>query len=362
MSVELNQQQPGNVDLGVVNENALQPVNDDAELEAIWNKNERDNGAEREGGKFVSPDPDKRAADPLEGGDGEGQADASSTPEVVSVPLPANWRGKEDVWEKIPAELKGAVAGIENELQRTLSEQGRQLSTLKPVGEVIDKYGRFFAADSGYKLPDGRVPTPAEGISYLFNVQASLESDAPSTILQIIDTYGARDKVAALLGVAPGEQQGDAGLRQEIAGLKQQLNAVLNPASIDQRIDQRLQEDAAAKAAADEVNRLAKDKQFYSDIPEQRMVMFIQDAWARLGDAASKDAVFNLAYDMAVNADPDLRAKAAAAKAAATADPKKIEGAKRAAGVNVTSTTSGQGRTLTEEEDLGAAFDRAQKR
>ena len=66
----------------------------DAALEAIWNKNERDHGSEREGGKFASPNPEKKAEAGKEspaGGGGEEQAGGGLTPDAGSVPLPANW-------------------------------------------------------------------------------------------------------------------------------------------------------------------------------------------------------------------------------------------------------------------------------
>lgn len=355
MSVELNNQsQPGNVDLAVINE---QIVNDDSDaaLEAIWNKNERDNGAERDGGKFVSPDPEKRAeAEPLEGGEGEGQPD-SSTP--AAVPLPANWQGMDEVWGKLPAEDRAKLAVHQADLHARMSDQGRQLAGFKPIAEIIEKNGKYF--NGSIKGADGNPVTPAQGIEYLFNVQQAMDANPVDTILSIADRYGARDKLAAALGQpAP---QGDQALRQEIAGLKQQLSTLVNPATIDERINRKLQEQADAKAAGEEVSRLAKDKPLFSDIPEKRMVNFINDAWDRLGSTASKEAVFNLAYDMAVNADPDLRAKAAAAKAPAVTDPKKLDGAKRANGVNVTSTSSGKGRALTEDEELELVFDKNQK-
>ncbi|TIQ92416.1 hypothetical protein, partial [Mesorhizobium sp.] len=69
------------------NSNAAATVADDAALEAIWNKHERDNGAERDQGKFASPDPARKSAaevtaEPaVAGGDGgEGQAGDSLTP------------------------------------------------------------------------------------------------------------------------------------------------------------------------------------------------------------------------------------------------------------------------------------------
>jgi hypothetical protein len=139
------------------------------------------------------------------------------------------------------------------------------------------------------------------------------------------------------------------------------LASVHNPATIDDRINQKLQERSDQQSAADEVSRLASDKPLYSEIPEVDMVEAIHKARRKLGDTASKEAVFTMAYDMAVNADPDLRAKAAAAKPAATNGAAKVEGARRAAAVNIPSTASGKGRALTEDEELAAVYERNQK-
>lgn len=348
------------------NSNAVATVADDAALEAIWNRNERDHGAERENGKFASPSRETGKESP--GGDGgEGLASDGLTPDAGSVPLPANWQGikggvadnVKQAWEKAPAELRKFVADREQELQGRLSDHGRQASTYKPVQEVIDKFGHYFDPQKGRKLADGSTVTPAKAIEFLFQAQANLDNAPVESIMSIIDMYGVRDKIAAAFGhtVPQGENE----LRQEIAGLKSMLSSVHNSASIDDRINQRLQERDGITAANEELSRLSADKPLYSEIPEKRMVNFINDAWDRLGATASKEAVFNLAYDMAVNADPDLRAKAAAAKPAATRDAGKVDAAKRANSVNVTSTASGKARVLTEDEELAAVFDRNQK-
>lgn len=357
------------VDTALANDTSGASSNPDAALEAIWNKNERDNGAEREAGKFVSPDPAKKSttAEPVakavvSGGEPVG---GGLTPDAGAVPLPDNWKGIQgadavkDAWGKTPAELRAFVAAREQELQGRLSDHGRQLSTFKPLQEVLDKNGRYFDPNSGYKI-DGKTITPAQAVEYLFNVQNDMEKAPVPTIMAIIDRYGIRDKIAATFGQTV--QQGEAELRQEIAGLKQMLASVGNPASIDDRINQKLQERDQQTTAAEELTRLSADKPLYSEIPEADMVESIHKARRKLGEAASKEAVFNLAYDMAVHADPDLRAKAAAPKAAAPVDAgKKVQDAKRAASVNIPSTASGKGRTLTEDEELAAVYERNQK-
>lgn len=351
------------VDTGAINDNA---ATDDSALEAIWNKNERDNGAERENGKFVSADKSE-AADTVspKGEDGGEPAGDGLTPGAGSVPLPDNWKGLQgaDVvkgaWEKTPAEIRAFVAAREQELQSRLSDHGRQLSTVKPIQEVIDRHSHYFDPQKGRKLADGSVVTPAKAIDFLFNAQANLDRAPVESIMAIIDSYGVRDKIAAAFGQTV--QQGESELRQEIAGLKTLLATVGNPASIDDRINQKLQERVDQQSAADELTRLSADKPLYSEIPEVDMVEAIHKARRKLGDAASKEAVFGLAYDMAVNADPDLRAKAAAGKPAASNGAAKVEGARRAAAVNIPSTASGKGRALTEDEELAAVYERNQK-
>lgn len=347
-------------------------ANDDEALGALWDKHERDNGAERDQGRFASPDPEKRAAAEAAkaspgGGAGEGQQGDGTPPLSTAVPLPANWQGIQggvaqnikDAWEKTPAELRSFVAQREQELQTRLSDHGRQVAAIKPLAEVISKHQDYF--DGRYKMPDGSGLTPAAAVSFLFSAQRELDKDPVAGLLAIADRYGARDKLAAAFGKTVPE--GELDLRREIAGLKQMLSGQMqNPASIGDIVSQKLQEEAEKHSAAEEVNRLSKDKPFYSEIPEADMVDFIHKSRRKLGETASKEAIFDLAYDMAVNADPDLRAKiAAAARPAAGHDPKKIADAKRAAGVNITSTSSGRGRELTEEEELGLVYDRNKK-
>jgi hypothetical protein len=349
---------------------AAAPVVDttDADLGAVWDKFERDNGAERDGGKFASPDPAKKTDVAATAGDGKGEERTGGglTPDAGSAPLPDNWKGIQgadaikDAWAKAPAEVRSFVAAREQELQQRLSDHGRQLSGYKPIQDIIDRNGKYFDPNTGKKMADGKVVTPALAVEYLFNVQNAMDAQPVETIMDIIDRYGIRDKVAALFG-QPASQGGESELRREIAGLKQLLANVNNPASIDDRISQKLQERDSMTAAQEELTRLSADKPLYSEIPEADMVESIHKARRKLGEAASKEAVFNLAYDMAVNADPDLRTKAAAAKPAAPKDAGKVDAAKRANSVNIPSTASGKARVLSEDEELAAVYERNQK-
>ncbi len=352
----------------VIDQNAAAPVGNvdvDADLGAVWDRIERDNGAARENGKFVStktiehdPAEAKAGTEPLEGGEGEAAAAAeTSTPDAVEVPLPSSWRGKDELWAKIPADLKEPLRAHQEELHKTLSQQGQALSAYRPIGDVIQKYGDYF---------DGRTASykPAEAVDYLFNLQRQMDSKPIETLLQIADTYELRPKLAEMFGGQGGEQSDNSQvLLAEINQLKTIIREMGDPSKIDARITSKLKEDREYSQVEDEISRVAtKDAMpLYSDIPEQDMVYFIQKSWAKLGDTASREAVLKSAYDMAINADPDLRAKAAAMKVAAAGDPERVAAAKRANSTNIRSTSTGKGRELTEDELLGQAYDKTQR-
>jgi hypothetical protein len=265
------------------------PLSEDAAMEAVWDKLVVSNGAERENGKFVSPDPEKRAAaeaakeTPLEGGE-EGNDDAST---VSDVPLPANWAGKDALWAKLPADVKTEIAEHQTAQHAKFSDMGRKVAAFEPlnnVGTEVSQYLSAAAQRAGAKYDGPK--TPAEGVAYLFNIQRMMDADAPGTLMQIMDTYGVRDKIAAALGVKAGEgAQPDqtARLLSEIADLKRTIASNrFDPAMIEQVVDKK----NAASRHDEEVSRLTdpKVKPLYAEIPETRMVFFINEAWDKPWD------------------------------------------------------------------------------
>lgn len=335
----------------------------DADLGAVWDRLERDNGAARDNGKFASaktiehdPSEAKTGNEPLEGGEGEASAAAEpSTPEAVEVPLPSSWRGKEELWGKIPADLKEPLRAHQEELHKTLSQQGQALSAYKPIGDVVQKFGDYF---------DGRTATykPHEAIEYLFNIQRSMDANPVETLLQIADTYELRPKLAEMFGgQGGGEGNNESVLLAKISQLESTIRGMADPSRIDQRISERLKEDREFSQVEQEISRVSKDMPLYAEIPEADLVHFINRSWEKLGNTASKEAVLKSAYDMAINADPDLRAKAAAQKSAATTDPARVAAAKRANESNIRSTSTGKTRDLTDDELLGQVWDKNQR-
>lgn len=339
-------------------------------LGAVWDKYERDNGAARgSDGKFAASSgaqadagDDVASQDnggPLEGGEGGENEDAGSPPPASSVPLPANWTGLDDHWAKIPPESQEVIAASQKKIHQTLSDQGRYIAAFRPVGDVFSEFKEYFGGDRGNYKPEDAVRT-------LFTIQRDMDDDPIATLLKIADTYEVRDKLAEAFGAqatAGGEhataQQPDQtrALLAEINELKRTISGLSDPSKIDQRISQKIDEERTLASVSDLISRTSKDMPLYDDV-ESELPEYITKAWAKLGESASQDAVLKYAYDMAVHADPDLRKKAAALTSAAQTDPKLLENARKANATNIRSTSTGKAREMTEEELLGAIFDK----
>lgn len=335
----------------VTGADALSSMSEDDQLSAIFDRVETNNGSDRgENGKFKSPNPEKvedalnkapaASESVLEGADTGEAAEGDGSTLSPAVPLPANWNGKDEIWSKVPDDLKSDIAAIQNDLQNRLTTQGRQIADAKPITDTVSEFRHLF---------EGRIE-PAEGIRKLAKAQENLEN--PNTRLQalmgIIDSFGARQQLAAILS---GQIQIPTHQQPGIA-----------PQDVDRVVDQKLAKYQADVEARNEVVRLSNDKPLYSEIPETTMVHCINAAWSVLGEGATKEAIFNFAYDMATDSIPALKAKkTAAAKPVVVPKPVSPEAAKRANSVNVPSTSTGKVKERSEEELLSDIYDRNQK-
>lgn len=338
----------GEIDVAVVSDAVVQ--DDTADIGAAYDRIMVQNGSDRgEDGKFTSANGEQAdQQNPAELQQPAEPAPASAAPAHLPQAIKADW-------EKIPETARAAIVAHQTEMDRKFGEVGKQLGEWKPLGErltaVKNEFPEYFADSSPTKM--------AQSAAELAIVQAKLTKDPVGTLMQIMQVYGATDAIRSVLsGQQPtGESQNIQQLQQTIRGLQQKLDEVGNPDFIGKHVEGILSQRETQTLVGD----LSKDKPFYADV-EADLPVFIEKAWGKLGETATKKAVFDLAYDMAVNADPDTRAKAKAAEAKATAaipDPKRTEQARRAASINVKSTSSGGDRQLSEQEALASAWDRA---
>lgn len=332
-------------------------VNEDADLGAAWDRIMVQNGADRgEGGKFVSPNAEKAEGEgaSLEGEEGAGEGDGSSTVPEAS-PAPANWQGLDDAWKALPPEHQAKVKTHFDDLHRRMSDQGRQLASVKPIADRLSQAIQQFP-----EFKDRSPEELAQGAVNLAAVEASLRKDPVGTILRVAQSHNVLQQLQSALSgqQLPEEKQVVSNLQREIAGLKQQLAAVSDPNQIEGHVSRAFE----TRAAQDALNQFASDpaNSFWGDV-EPHLPGFIAIAKGQMPDAPVKD-ILKSAYDMAVNAIPAVREKVAAAakKAAASEpDPKRAEAAKKAASINVKSNSNGKDRQMGEDEALGAAYDRA---
>jgi hypothetical protein len=315
-----------------------------------------------ESGRFKSSEPAE--AEPVVAGgeveaheasdDGAGEEPAvEAPPPEVATPAPAHLPQelKAD-WEKIPEGARKAITDLQAEHDRKMGELGGQLRDAKPINDAYNRLRQQYPDDFG-ALDNS---TLSEAVANLAVVQARLGRDPVGTIVQVAQQYGVLGDLARIVaGQQPtGEGQQVAQLQQTIAQLQKKIEDFGNPEAIDQRISQRMEVQATETMLAE----LRKEAPLYAEV-EAALPTFIEMAWGQLGHGADRKAVFKLAYDMAVHANPVTRAKAVApGKTAAAPSPERVEQIRAATSVNVKSTANGKERAMTEREHAEAVYDR----
>lgn len=281
----------------------------------------------------------------------EAEAEGEPEPEKVEPPteLPAAVKAK---WAEIPPEARDAVLSAHRDMSRKLAEQGRVVQASKPVFDVLVQ-----AAKEIPTLADMTPDAIARDVFQMAKIQGDLARDPVGTILRVAQQYGALDGIRqAVTGQAPdATAQQNIELVQEVRSLRAQLAKVADPTLIKDRVTQTL----TARETERMVFDYATSKEHWQDV-ETVIAQIIPVAQQRLGPGASAKDVLDAAYDMAIHAIPDLRAKVqtAATPAPAQPDPARTAAAVKAKSVNVTSRPTGNNRAMTEDERLSAIWDK----
>lgn len=337
---------------------APEAFNEDDALGAAFDRLVTNNGSDRaQDGKFASPTKDKTAsAEQASSGGEEGAGAGEAVPaDADATPAPANWNGLEDAWKAIPAEQREKVKAHFDDLHRRMSDQGRQLASVKPIADHISQATKAIPLFQGMS-PDQVSQKALE----LAAIAVDLKRDPVNTLIEVARNTGQLAALQAKLSgqAMPEGQKIISDLQAQIAGLERKLAQAADPSQIETHVSRVFE----GRAAQEAVNQFASDpaNSFFADV-EPHLPDFIPIARKLAGEGASVKDVLKSAYDMAINAHPEIRTKAQAAakNAAAEADAKRREDAKKAASVNVKSTSTGRERELTELEALNSAYDRA---
>jgi hypothetical protein len=279
------------------------------------------------------------------------EREAVQTPEVVEdapSDLPAPIKAK---WGALDKEARDAWLARDRDQGRRLAEQGRLVSGVKPVVDVL--------ARAVNEIPGLKNMKPEQVARDVFEgakMVAAIKANPVANILNLARQHGAEDALKAhFAGQAPSDAaQQNIALVQKVRQLEQQLSQVSDPNRIMSAVEQRL-------TARDTENFVAS---FASEKPDwQQVEPFIPNmiplAKQRLGQGASAQDVLAQAYEMAVYAHPDLRAKTmAAAQAPAASDPARTAAARAAKSVNVTSQPTGADREMSERQRMAAVWDK----
>jgi len=334
----------------------------DAIMGEAYDRITTQNGADRDdNGKFISPNPvnddapiepvqdEGEPASALEGADtGEGAGEpVESTLQESTVSPPPSWQARRELWDKLDPDTRKIVAETESELNRKLTDQGRQIAAAKPIHDTVSQFKHLY---EGRTKPDGSPVSATEATAFLFDAQAKLDNPQTrlQTIVGIIDSYGAREHLAAIL---TGQAQLPASPQQPSLSVR----------DVEAAVEKKLSEAEQDRIASEKVKTLSQDKPLFSEIPVDTMVQFIYAAKSALGDGASEKAVFDLAYDLATNANPTLKAKRTAATTAPVTRTVSTADAKRANSVNVTSTSTGKVKQPSLDETLEQIWEKNRK-
>jgi hypothetical protein len=278
-----------------------------------------------------------------------GEPEPEAKPEVVEAPkdLPLSIR---DTWADMPESAREAVLQSHRSFSAKLAEQGRVVSASKPVFDVL--------VQAAQEIPTLQGMTPAQIATDVFKmaqIQGQFAQNPVGMLMGIAQQYGAVDGLKAALAGQPiqGQNQ-NAALVQEIKQLRAQLANVADPAAIEARVTETLTKQENDRM----VMEYAASKEHWADV-EEALPQFIAAAKTTLGAGASPRDILDAAYELAIYANPDLRAKQQQpAPQPVVADPARTVAQQKAKSVNLPPARPAAKPQLTEIQAMGAVWDR----
>ena len=267
-------------------------------------------------------------------------------------------------WDDLDDSVKEAIEAHERKNGSKFSELGNKLQKAEPV------YNKMQELVNQYPVLADKTPEDlANGAAELAAVQHALENDPLNTVMQIANIYGVGGQLQQIFsGKEPTKDQSTVlQLQSEIASLKNQIKNQQGAQNIDSAVDQRLN----MRDAQQVLNNFMSTNEYYGDV-EHLMPQFIEIVKSQNPHATIEETLSS-AYDMAIHASPEIRAKLLAtggkkstANAALEDNPaaKQINSKRRTKAIkaakigSVKSQGSGETPAKTEDELMGEAFDR----
>lgn len=300
--------------------------------------------------KATAESPVEAAEPPVEAE--EAPKAAEPAPEATDAPtdVPVALR---KAWSKLDADERTALVDNHRDLSRKLSEMGRVQQGLAPIQSVLVNAVKELPA-----LANMRPDEVAQEVVTLAKISADFRTKPLETFITLAQKHNMVDALRQALGGQQQAAQSTATLQTEIAALKQQLARAADPEFIREQVSAVTMQERVMT----DVQDFASKQEYWGEV-EGLIPKTIPIAKEALGSSASAKDVLDLAYKIALQTRPDLKAPVAAAVEAAPApDPERAKAAIQAKSINVTGRTTGKAREMTEEEIYSAAYDRASRK
>lgn len=272
----------------------------------------------------------------------------------VAVDTPPDIPGAlKDVWSEMPAQAREAVLASQRDLSQKLSTQGRLLTAVKPIQDVLVKATKELPALSNLKPEQA-----AAQIFHLAKVSADFNTNPLDAMMGLVEKHGLQTQLAQRLAGQPVTAENTSALNQKIEKLEGQLAQFADPEQLKSFIAQY----SAESAIQSSVEKFASTADHW-DAVESHIPTLIPVMQAKLGGAASEDDVLTAAYELAVSQFvPNAKApqEIASDEDAVVVDPERSKAAIKAKSVNVKAKQGGKARQLTEDERLSAIYDSLQ--
>jgi hypothetical protein len=282
----------------------------------------------------------------------------NSERQVQPATLPANWpKELGDAWASIPEANRAPVQQVLQNLHVKMSDQGRQLSAYREIDPIVadmtTNYAQLFQGDNA--------TTPAAAIGYLYGMQKNMDAGpekALATWMEVAERYNLIPHLHQRFSQAgqpqPMQQQQMPDVSALLKQIEDRVSARFAPDKIEQQVSSVLTKNQTTEA----ISRFSAEKPLWAEV-EMDIPTYIGIVKSQQPDAAPL-ALLEAAYDMAIHANPATRAKvsAAAPQATALSNEQRAAAAKKANQLNIKTTQGGRGKPLSEDEALGAAYDR----
>ena len=294
----------------------------DADLQQVWDKL---HPPRSEDGKFVSKEAKEDSA--------VQPAKTEPEPATPAIDVPNSWTAEAKArWDKVPRDVQEYIAQREAESHKAITRAGEERKSVEPILQTIEQFKDVIA--------ENNIP-PHDAIARMFAVERWLRQDAKAAINGLAEAYGVNLSGNSANAEVSAQQPDLSGLKQEVAQLKSYLTA-----------QQRAEHDRTQAAYEREIAEFAKDKPHFESV-RTFMAGLMQSG-------SAKD--LPEAYEMATNAHPDIRKQLQTEQKKADEEKRlkeaadKVKDAKKAAGLNVKSSTASGESKKSMDDDMMAIW------